>query len=273
VVSVPGVSDAAASLMEVDPSLSHVLGPRAAAGLGRERVLPVIDLPAGPWAPPERDALGAGVVALAVLQGLLTAGTAGCVIGPGDLIRPWDRGVTWTACTPARLALIGARFVDALVPWPGASAKVIDRSEPARPAIAEAGSLDARLLDMLWQVASRWGVPHQEGIGLPHALGAGAVAGLLQVSERRAEAAVALLSARGAMRRGDGSGWLLPMAPPGPRTGHSQQRRDDLRSRHAQQGAIAREMQSEHAELSAQSQDEMAISRRRRGSSRRATRH
>jgi hypothetical protein len=261
--SFPGVTDAAASLLETDPSLARSLGPNAAATVGHQPILAVLEVAAGPWEPPEPRQLGGGIVAFVVLEGLLAAGTPICLVGPGDVLRPWEGGVAWTACTPVRLALVGTEFVDALAAWPGASAKVLERALASRP-LADAGAVDERALDLLWRLAGLWGVPRGEGIGLPRTLDAGALAGLLQVSERRAEAAVALLSALGHMHRGDGSGWLMPMAPAGPRTGYSRQRRDDLRSRQAHQMAVAREVRSEHSELSAQSQAQIAASRRRR---------
>jgi hypothetical protein len=262
--SAPGVTEAAASLLEADPALAAALGSEATAELGHERILSVLAVPAGPWLPPERDALDGGIVAVVVLDGLLAAGTPSCLIGPGDVLEPWDRNVVWTACTPARLALLGTRFIDALQAWPGASAGVLGRAGGGTPEIAGFGAVDERMLDLLWQVAARWGVSHRNGVGLPRALGMTAMGALLGVSERRADAAFSLLAARGSVSRGDGSGWRMLPAPAGPRTGHSRQRRDDLRSRLVHQFAVSREMRSDHAELSAESHAQVTASQARR---------
>ncbi|HEX6023761.1 MAG TPA: hypothetical protein VFZ00_17345 [Solirubrobacter sp.] len=259
-----GVTEAAASLLEIDPTLSHALGARVAADIGHELIVPVLDVADGPWAPPSRDQLGDGIVAMVVLRGLLAAGDPVRLIGPGDTVEPWDDGVSWFACTQARMALIGTQFIEALKRWPRATGRVLDRASDTPPPIPSAGAIDERVLDVLWQAAGRWGIPRRDGVDVPATLDEGVLATLLGVSERRVQAAVAVLSARGAIVRNGGAGWVLPMAPPGPRAGYSRERRDDLRARQAHQMAVSRAMRSVHAALALQSEAQMAIGRRRR---------
>src|SRR5215204_1611822 len=98
----PAVRQAAASLLEADPTLPRTIGWRATEELGQELILPVLSVPCGPWEPPERETLGRDTVALVVLDGLLAADTApGSVVGPGDVLVPWTSGARWTACTPS----------------------------------------------------------------------------------------------------------------------------------------------------------------------------
>jgi hypothetical protein len=263
----PGVTDAAASLLEVEPSLACAVGARAVAEIGHEPILPVLTVPAGPWEPPDRAALGAGIVAVVVLEGLLAAGTPACVVGPGDVLEPWDRQVKWVACTSVRLALVGTRFMEAVQAWPDVAAHLLARAHNASSAPPAEGPIDERILDLLWQIAARWGTAHGDSVALPRAVDAGAMGGLLQLSERRVEATVALFAARGTLVRRDGPGWLMPAATAAPRSGHSRQRRDQLRARLTQQLALARELRHDHAALNQQVQRQLAIGRDRRRSS------
>src|ERR1700751_5586714 len=93
-----GVTRCAASLLDVDPSLCHVLGTQATAALGRRRVLPVLALDRGLWTPPAREE----VPCFAILDGMLLAGGGPgvpAVLGPGDLVDPWASG-RWTVALP-----------------------------------------------------------------------------------------------------------------------------------------------------------------------------
>ena len=146
--------------LEVDPALPRVIGWRAAAELGQEPILPVLSVPSGPWLPPDRDALGDETVALVVLDGLLVADTApDRVLGPGDVVVPWDPAVRWTACTPLRLAVLGTRFSVALGAWPAAAARLLARAS-AGSAPAAHGAAAERVLALLWRIAARWGTTH-----------------------------------------------------------------------------------------------------------------
>ncbi len=125
----PGLTDAAATLLQADPALARAVGARAATEIGHRAILPVLAVPAGRWDPPAAAHLGTGTVAFVVLDGLLVREAAlRDVLGPEDVLEPWDDGTRWTACTPVRLAVIGARFVEALRPWPGATARLLARA-------------------------------------------------------------------------------------------------------------------------------------------------
>jgi hypothetical protein len=265
--SAPGVTEAAASLLEADPSLAQTLGPQAVAEFGHVPILPVLAVPAGPW-PPRRNAVGAGVLAVVVLDGLLRASPPPRLFGPGDVLEPWDGNVSWTACTPVRLALIGTRFTDAVRAWPSAAAKLLARANHPPREISGGGNVDERVLDLLWRIASHWGVRRDNGVRLPTAVDAFALSNLLRISERRLAAVVSLLAVRGDLLRGDGSGWVLPLAPPGPITGATRERRDDLRSRLAHAMSIAREQRLRQVGLTAWSEAQMTLSRHRRAARR-----
>jgi len=246
----PAVCEAAASLLEVDPALARVIGWRAAAELGREPILPVLSVPAGPWLPPDREALDDETVALVVLDGLLVGDVArDDVLGPGDVIVPWDPDAQWRACTPLRLAVLGTRFSIALQAWPEAAARILTRA-PARSAPAARGTVQERLLVLLWRIAARWGTTHGDAVALPQALDVSAVSALLALSAADVTIAVDEAESDGTLVRRDGPGWLLHAGQPtSVASGHSRARRDQLRARGAEQLALARAIGAEHDAL------------------------
>jgi hypothetical protein len=219
--------DSRATLLEAYPGLGRIVGVREAASIGHRPILPVLNVAAGPWSPPERAGLGTGPVRLTVLDGLLTDGAT--VLGPGDGIDPWAGG-NWTACTAVRVAVIGDAYADALRAWPAAA---VGHGEGSGARIATAGGLEDRLLDLLWRIALRWGVPAARGVALPRALDLLAVHHILGAPEPRLAIAFAGLRERGATIH-SGVSWLLL-------TGHEgEARRDALRGAAAMQLAVAR---------------------------------
>src|SRR3954447_22578141 len=61
----------AASLFDVDPELREVVDPRHLAAARPRAIVPVADLPAGPWSPETVAAAGGQPFALMVVEGLL----------------------------------------------------------------------------------------------------------------------------------------------------------------------------------------------------------
>jgi hypothetical protein len=242
----PGASEPAASLLEVDPELPRVIGWRAAAELGEEPILPVLSVPSGPWLPPDREALGDETLALVVLDGLLVAEPApDRVLGPGDVIVPWEPGVRWTACTPLRLAVLGTRFSVALRAWPAAAARLLARAS-AGWAPSAPGTAAERVLSLLWRIAARWGTTHGDAVALPRALDVRAVSALLALSEADVTKAVGEAVSHGTLVPRDGPGWLLRAGETASvASGHSRARRDHLRARGAEQLALARTIGAE----------------------------
>src|ERR1700754_3148860 len=98
----------AASLLELEPSLSRIVGHRVAAAIGHQRRLPVLSLELGEWSPPAREERTGAVLTFAVLDGwLLGLDDTRVLLGPGDRLEPWDAGVHWGACTRVRLPVVG----------------------------------------------------------------------------------------------------------------------------------------------------------------------
>src|SRR4051794_21607825 len=180
--------DRAATVLEADPRLARALGAHDARAVGHAALLPVLAVPAGPWQPPPREAFGERASGLAILSGLLVRdGVA--VLGPGDLAEPWVEGSQWVVCSPVRLAVVGAAFADAIAPWPDVTELA------ARPRAAHL-ELGGSVLDLLWRLGGRWGVPGDGGLALPDGLDHAALAHLTALTERALRAELALLQGR-----------------------------------------------------------------------------
>jgi hypothetical protein len=205
VTAVPGLAERAATLIEADPSLGSLLTMREIATIGHRPILPVLTLRVGAWTPPERALLGAGTVALMVLEGVLTDATQ--LLGPGDAVEPWDSG-EWTACTPVRLAIIGDAYAVALRRWPTATARLRVRSNCGTAVPARSGTVPERLLDVLWRVALRYGAITAAGVALPHGLDVRAFGLILGVDDVELALAVAELRERAALDH-ERPAWVL----------------------------------------------------------------
>jgi hypothetical protein len=232
-----GLTDRGASVLDADPRLAGPLRAHDALAVGRARLLPVLALPPGPWRPPAREALGKRTSVLAVLDGLLLHDGTG-VRGPHDLVDPWAEGGVWLACTPVRLAVVGAAFADALEPWPDVAQLSLRPRE--REVRLRAGEL---VLEVLWRLAGRWARPAMGGLALPPALDVAALAHLADLPEAETRRALAALEERGAVAQRGARTWVL-LPPRADRPA-----REHLRAKVAEQCARARIAQADTAAL------------------------
>ena len=239
----PAVREAAASLLEVDPALPRVIGWRAAAELGQEPILPVLSVPSGPWQPPDREALGDETVALVVLDGLLVADTApDIVLGPGDVVVPWEPGVAVDGLHAVAPRGAGdAVHARPCGPGPHAAARLLARApatigararrRPPRSGCSRCSGGSPLAGESRTAMPSRCrghstSAPYRRCCALSEAdVTAGVGAGRVRRHARCA-------------RR---PGWLLRTgATTRVTSGHSRARRDQLRARGAEQLALAR---------------------------------
>src|SRR5687768_12977533 len=174
-------------LIDADPDLFEGLNGSTPHRAVQELTVAVLRVPAGPWhVPPDA---GDERLGLLVLDGLLarSVGIAGQrraeLIGPGDLIRPWDPGdddlvsvrsdVAWDVLQPARLAQLDAAFMRSACRIPQVLSELVVRTVrrsqriALQLAIADVRRVEERLLVLFGHLGDRWGRVTSEGIHVP----------------------------------------------------------------------------------------------------------
>src|SRR4051794_39175136 len=124
-----------AAVLRHDPDLLGGMAQARASRAVRACQAQVLELPRGPWGaePAQFDRSGLGLL---MLSGVLCrrVGQSECygaeLIGPGDLMRPWDRvgewssipvESSWLVLQPARLAILDNGFARRAAPFPEVS--------------------------------------------------------------------------------------------------------------------------------------------------------
>ena len=146
-------------------------------------------LEAGRWEPLRADLPRRfdGWLGILILDGLVVrqVNVAGltCIelLGPGDVLRPWDEDdagatldidVVWRILEPTRLALLDAGFARRASRWPTLNAELMQRTMRRSRALSillaltQARRADVRLRLLFWQLADRWGRVTRDGVVL-----------------------------------------------------------------------------------------------------------
>ena len=224
------------SLVDLDPDLVALLSQDELTAARLELIVTVCRLPVGPWPLARANAsvaTGAGVL---VLDGMLArevllddvASTE--LVGPGDVVQPWERrdadplvrdAVRWSVLAPTRVALLDQRFMASVVRYPHVITVLLERSNDRaqRLALTQAIShltrVDRRLLMFFWHLAERWGRMTSEGVLVPLTLSHRMLGSLVGARRPTVSTALGRLAHENQLvRRGDG-GWLLPGEPVG----------------------------------------------------------
>lgn len=215
-----------ASLVDLDPGLFEGLGPRDLVGI-REIAAHVAQLGTGRWEPRiEGVETGLGLL---VLDGLLARTVAidrevvTELVGPGDLIRPWEAPddvivpcpVGWIVLEEARVAMLGRQVAAAAKDSPALVSALLERtvrrtrSQGILGAIAHLKRIDLRVLLLLWHVAERWGRVTPQGVVVPLRLTHVRIALLVGAQRPSVTAALSRMSAEGVVIRNDARGYVL----------------------------------------------------------------
>lgn len=180
----PGGLGAAApvvSLLDVDPDLAADIPSEGVAAARAAARAVVVRLGRGPWEPvrPARPGLGCLVLDGFVVR-LVRVGRRESLelLGPGDLLRPWDEQeeglvaceVRWLALTPVSLAALDARFAHAVRPWPQLHGALLARAlrrargQALQAAIGAHPGVDERLILLFCLLGGRAGRVTPEGV-------------------------------------------------------------------------------------------------------------
>ena len=216
-----------ALVLQEDPDLAEML-PAA----DRERATnllraPVLEVPPGPWLPPEAEDGAYGVL---ILDGLVartvSLGKAMSVelLGPGFIFRHWDESTTttiipnsstWEIVEPASLALLGRQATVVIGHWPelasAFAARLLRRvrSQGLLLAAANFTRVEDRLLAALWHLASMWGRVGPDGIVLPFRLTHETLARLVGARRPSVTLAMGALKREGRLLRRPESHYVL----------------------------------------------------------------
>jgi CRP-like cAMP-binding protein len=221
-------------LLEADPGLADALEPEDAEAARRVVVARVERLDPGPWQPAYDPREYLAAIGLLIIDGLVTRTVSvegrefTEVLGPGDLLRPWQAvdayasvptATHWRVVERTELAVLDARFAAGIARWPGLMTMFVHRTmERTRTlafhlAVCHMTRVEHRLLLVLWHLADRYGRVGSDGVVLRLRLTHQLLASV--VGARRPSVTVALqrLIERGLVTRADGR-FVLHGAPP-----------------------------------------------------------
>ncbi len=225
----------ASSLLDLDRGLAAALPDgqreRARAALrARTRTLE-----RGAW-----DAIGdygdrASWMGLLVTDGFLsrrtTCGeeTVGEIVGPGDLLRPWDHdaeypvvdGISTTRQVLAAMtiAIIDEDLATRIAAWPQLTVAILarigrrDRWLALRLLVSQLPGLELRVLYLLWHIAERWGEAGEGVLRIPAPLTHEHIGELIGAQRPSVSNAVSALREKG-VKRVPGLGWEIPLDAP-----------------------------------------------------------
>jgi CRP-like cAMP-binding protein len=221
----------AVRVVEEDPALLGPLDGELAEAARRQLVARVLWREPGRWEPLTQDVPRSfdGWLGMLVLDGVLARqveveGLRCCeLLGPGDLLRPWDEdgGATidasaqWRVLEPTRFALLDHGFACRVSRWPTVTAELMQRtlrrsrSLTILLALTQARRADVRLRTLFWHLADRWGRVTPAGVVLPLNLTHSVIAQLTGLRRPSVSISLAELERSGEIVRLSKRSWLL----------------------------------------------------------------
>lgn len=219
------------SVLDADPDLATGVHEADRATAQREAVAAVLKLEVPRWDPGQiRAAATDEWLGLLVIDGLMIRRVSvgkrqACeLLGPGDLIRPWDAdreydllpiAVEWHVLTSTRLAVLDAGFALRVARWPGVTSQLVARvAHRARhlaltQAVTHLPRADERLLILFWLLAERWGTVGREGLHVNLRLTHEILAMLVGTQRPTVTIALRGLAEANLLRRESRDRWLL----------------------------------------------------------------
>lgn len=218
-------------LLREDRSLAEDIEAAHLAEATRAAVAEARTIDPGPWTPQSEYADRGEWLGLLVLDGFVlraircTAESSTELLGPGDLLRPWDHDgeypiesitTSWSVLQPARVALLDDVFALRVARWPAIMAGLIERLGrrthwlSVRLTISQLNRVTARVCYLLWHLAERWGRVTPEGVLIPVRLNHGQIGDLIGTRRPSVTTALGELGEQGLVSRRDDGAWLVP---------------------------------------------------------------
>jgi CRP/FNR family transcriptional regulator, cyclic AMP receptor protein len=219
-------------LLREDPDLAEHMDPAArsqAVEVIRARVFRVSK---GSWEPPEIDY---GAIGLLLLEGLmvrtLVLGSVSSseVVGPSDIIRPWENDLipsvvptltSWRVLETVRVALLDRGVTAQIGRWPelasAVSGRLLRRARSLAYLMAAQHFVRAedRLLATLWHLASMWGKVTPRGTVVPFRLTHEMLAGIVGARRPTITISIRSLTEQGRLARDEHRRYVLLGEPP-----------------------------------------------------------
>jgi len=223
-------------LLDVEPDLGRLMSAEQIEQARSQLLIRRHVVEPGPWDGERLRDAGPEHVGLLILDGLMTRELAladnvsGELLGPGDLVRPWQAGgperlvpyeVRWTALERTAFGVLDRRFALALSHYPQINAMLIDRlTERSQrvslmQSISQLNGVDRRLLTLFWHLAERWGRVTASGVAVPVPVPHRVLAQLVGARRPTVSTALSRLAESGELTREPNGGWLLTGAPVG----------------------------------------------------------
>jgi CRP-like cAMP-binding protein len=223
-------------LLEAQPDLADGLTPEDEVQARRHVVALLDTLELGPWDPADRyGSRDPAFFGLLVIDGMIARdvelGGRRCseLLGPGDLLRPWDYDEgelssvpsesAWNVLEPTRIAVLDGRFARVACRYPELVARLIGRTLRRSRwlaillTISSMPRVDARVQALLWHLADRWGHVTLDGVVVPAPLTHDMIGRLVGAHRPSVTTALSELSREGRISRLP-QGWLLRGDPP-----------------------------------------------------------
>lgn len=222
------------SVLDVDGGLADLIPFEQRARARQATCATTVEFEAGAWRKPLESEQMRGGYGLLVIDGLLLrrAGIerrhAAELLGPGDLLRPWqhDGGAStlnvewsWRVVANARCAVLDPRWTARAAAWPQLGAELAGRALGRSlrlviaMAIAQQPRLDERLWMLFWDLADRFGKVHPDGVHLDLPLTHEVLSHLAGARRPSVSGALTRLADEGRLRR-SGRHWVLSGEPP-----------------------------------------------------------
>lgn len=217
-----------------DPDLASALADTRRSEAERTCLAKVVHVEPGPWVTTGTASEVETGFGLLILDGLMIrrvgrSGRFGAeLLGPGDLMRPWDEvgklaampfETDWRVIDPVRMAVLDKAFSVRSARFPEIASELLRRSMlrshrlAASVAIVHEPRIHARLDMLIWTLAERWGVVRRDGVALTLPLTHALLADMVAASRPAVTSAISALEESGRLERNEGV-WVLRGGPP-----------------------------------------------------------
>lgn len=221
-------------VLREDPELAESVPSDERVQAAKECTARALPFREGEWSPLHQVGEIQSGIGLLVLEGMVVrrislAGRFGAeLLGEGDLLRPWEEEDSgplplgtgrWRVLRAGRVAVLDREFARCAAPHPEVISALLGRAVrrsrqlAVLVAIIHQPRIDVRLHMLLWQLASRWGHVHRDGIHLTVRLTHSMLSELVAARRPTVTKALGELADRGAVVWA-GEHWLLTGRPP-----------------------------------------------------------